>query len=711
MRNSESPRHPSFVGREVNFVLLRWLKMTEEFDLSGIPLACDSQSDVDFDSVGDCQMISSNSNSRNNSMNQNMSLESISIYPNQVISTPVGSIGADDTGNYSMSNSHDIHVEEVEHDFQYNNKSHTSIKAGIKENDKEVSSNAQMRVRTQEELRLREFDLLDEVGPYDEKDDGREGKHNFCDDDYEDEDDDDDENTDDDLSEDEIDAMLEERLNMPPKKKPRLMKSDSVERSEVKEETEEDKEYIEIEKTVMVEKVKNHFEVLPDGWITLTHNSGMPLYLHRPTRVCTLSKPYCLGTGSARKHAIPLSAVPCLEYRRAMDEEKKRNSETDKSVLIVNGTEIPNARVETAQENEMSRQLTSEQLTDYCKSLFEFETIRVFRFKSWLARRKFKRQKNDKIQERPTLPKDTKLITCSIKQSNSGGKSGQTREWIMNPNGKSYVCILHEYVQRALKDQPVYTFKELENTATPYLAIVSIGDIQYGTGFGSSKKQAKHDAAKSTLEILIPEMKEKIDQDEKLRGHAGNNRGNTDLSFFDGIRIEDPRVTEFCAKTTEPLPYEILLTCLQRNFGLSQMNIKYETTPLKHCKNEFIMTVGNHTAKVICRNKRDGKQKASQVILQALHPHIPSWGSLLRLYGNTSVKTVKEKKIEEQEITLLQSRGNSHSPNYAILNKLKEEMKKFKAMKSAIRPIGKFIPPDDIELPAECGSDLRNVII
>lgn len=93
--------------------------MTEEFDLSGIPLACDSQSDVDFDSVGDCQMISSNSNSRNNSMNQNMSLESISIYPNQVISTPVGSIGADDTGNYSMSNSHDIHVEEGRRCLQF----------------------------------------------------------------------------------------------------------------------------------------------------------------------------------------------------------------------------------------------------------------------------------------------------------------------------------------------------------------------------------------------------------------------------------------------------------------------------------------------------------------------------------------------------------------------------------------------------------------
>ena len=102
------------------------------------------------------------------------------------------------------------------------------------------------------------------------------------------------------------------------------------------------------------------------------------------------------------------------------------------------------------------------------------------------------------------------------------------------------------------------------------------------------------------------------------------------------------------------------------------------------------------------------------------------------------MKTVKEKKIEEQEITLLQSRGNSHSPNYAILNKLREEMKKFKAMKvvaksnfdlkkiiiingnayisceflqSAIRPIGKFIPPDDVELPAESGTDLSNVLM
>ncbi|KAJ8927624.1 hypothetical protein NQ314_019885, partial [Rhamnusium bicolor] len=125
-----------------------------------------------------------------------------------------------------------------------------------------------------------------------------------------------------------------------------------------------------------------------------------------------------------------------------------------------------------------------------------------------------------------------------------------------------------------------------------------------------------------------------------------------DLSFFDEIRVEDPRVAEFCAKTTEPAPYDILLTCLQRNFGLDDLHISYQgNTSNKHQGNEFTMKVGKHTATVACKNKRDGKQRASQAILQALHPSITSWGSLLRLYGNRSVKSFKEKKMEEQEIT------------------------------------------------------------
>lgn len=48
------------------------------------------------------------------------------------------------------------------------------------------------------------------------------------------------------------------------------------------------------------------------------------------------------------------------------------------------------------------------------------------------------------------------------------------------------------------------------------------------------------------------------------------------LQFFDEIKVEDPRVAEFCAKTTEPSPHDILLTCLQRNFGQDDLHISYQ---------------------------------------------------------------------------------------------------------------------------------------
>lgn len=187
----------------------------------------------------------------------------------------------------------------------------------------------------------------------------------------------------------------------------------------------------------------------------------------------------------------------------------------------------------------------------------------------------------------------------------------------MNPNGKSYVCILHEYVQHALKKQPVYEFKEMENAATPYSATVAINDLKYGTGFGTSKKQAKAEAARETLEILIPEMRDKISSEKK--GTARGQGAYKDLSVFDEIRIEDPRVTEFCTKTTEPSPHAILTTCLQRNFGLGDAKIEYHVnanTTTTTQKNEYTITVGKHKATVICRNKKEGKQRASQAILQ-----------------------------------------------------------------------------------------------
>lgn len=96
---------------------------------------------------------------------------------------------------------------------------------------------------------------------------------------------------------------------------------------------------------------------------------------------------------------------------------------------------------------------------------------------------------------------------------------------------------------------------------------------------------------------------------------------------------------------------------------------------------------------------------------QILHPHIKTWGSLLRLYGNHSVKSFKEKKQEEQEITVLQSKAAINQPNYAILEKLQLEMSKVKQSRDAIKPIGTFVPSSMEDLPIASGSTLNNVLL
>jgi microprocessor complex subunit DGCR8 len=206
----------------------------------------------------------------------------------------------------------------------------------------------------------------------------------------------------------------------------------------------------------VLEKGRNHFEMLPEGWVQVTHDSGMPLYLHRQSRVCSASRPYFLGPGSVRKHEIPLSSIPCLSYQKSLEREKdlieqqrKMKELHDQEVALATETAEQNeenalkmgnglsallnlggsgkpeqamgskslllpsciAKVETVSENLKEHSLTPVQFTEYCKKLFRFKTIRVMRFKSWSARRKFtKNRKHIKHLQRPTLPDGTKLV-------------------------------------------------------------------------------------------------------------------------------------------------------------------------------------------------------------------------------------------------------------------------------------------------------------
>merc|ERR1719348_1554339 len=190
--------------------------------------------------------------------------------------------------------------------------------------------------------------------------------------------------------------------------------------------------------------------------------------------------------------------------------------------------------------------------------------------------------------------------------------------------------------------------------------------------------------------MLIPEIKDKLPS-----LNAGEEGDAPDLSFFDGILVEDSRVADLCNRTSEPAPYQTLVTCLQRNYGLGDINIHQEMKTVRNGKNEYTMIVNKKEVSVICKNKKDGKQLAAQKLLQQLHPHISSWGSLLRMYGHRSMRKLKMKKEKETEVTGLQTRSSQSNvaPSLAILDKLREEMKNLRESKQNIVPIGKFVAP------------------
>ncbi|KAJ8713169.1 hypothetical protein PYW08_008473 [Mythimna loreyi] len=658
-------------------------------------------------------------------------------------------------------------------------------------------------VRPEELERLKEFKVLDEVKSNDEDSN------------------DEDSDSSDGLPEEEIEKMLDEDLPEDFKGVPK----------------QKEKAYITRQKIVLEEKGVNHFEVLPLDWIMVRHISGMPIYMHRASRVCTLSKPYFLGMGNTRRHEIPISAIPCFAYRRALEEENKQkeidkriaeqirsgtwvnnpdmkqddnsqdsstshndvigdatvsnaeessvkevaeakerkcpflnrtkaeetvvnNHETStvedavkvsvdrrekltdrpedvkseettslseeikiegtqtngdaevpvnhQPVILPGGIVMPPPRVETINTSWKTQHLTAEQINEYCRRLFKFKTVNIMHFKRWADRRKYTKAR--KTLQYPTLPEGTKLITIPAQPAapgdeNTAGKTNK-RDWVMNMNGRSYLSVFHEYVRRALQKQPVYEFRQLENASTPYQATVFIGGMQYGVGHGSSKRQAKSAAARNSIHILIPEMKDELDAHAPHHAPAGD-QNEPDFTFFDFVGIEDPRITEFCAATCEPSPHAILRTCLLRNFGAGDRHIHTEMKKLEYQKIELTMKVGKHTATVVSKNKKTAKQRASQAILQALHPHVRSWGSLLRLYGSRSVKSCKEKKLEEQQITLLQDQARHNEPNYAVLDKLRNEMRKLREMDEAVVPIGTLLVHDD--LPTHSGSNLNNV--
>ena len=195
-------------------------------------------------------------------------------------------------------------------------------------------------------------------------------------------------------------------------------------------------------RSFLVDRGKNHFTVLPEGWIQVRHFSGMPVFLHKQTRVVTLSKPYVIGPHSVKSHHIPLGSIPCLNYRKAKEEEESLRSkmeshgeEIDADVInkenctnednidknVENKTakkestgcpmnskesnknskptvsaKFPMAKISSLGETKKAKSLSPDEFKNYCSNLFEFREVKMKSFQNWKQKRLYNKEVNAK---------------------------------------------------------------------------------------------------------------------------------------------------------------------------------------------------------------------------------------------------------------------------------------------------------------------------
>lgn len=140
-------------------------------------------------------------------------------------------------------------------------------------------------------------------------------------------------------------------------------------------------------------------------------------------------------------------------------------------------------------------EVESSQLHKYLSRLFEFKILSkdeaivpIFHDGS----------EPKKGMQQPTLPDNLKTIPCLHKKSTTQ----ESKNDIISA-GKTHLAILNEYCQRTLKTK--LAFVDAIPVGDLFVVEAEIDGIKYGKGQGHAKKMAKHDAAKKTMQILVPE--------------------------------------------------------------------------------------------------------------------------------------------------------------------------------------------------------------
>ena len=225
-------------------------------------------------------------------------------------------------------------------------------------------------------------------------------------------------------------------------------------------------------------------------------NGKCPFSGAAKTSGSTPSTPVKSAAGGAAETMTAPIVDNTLQSPSTSNNENGKDLKLNKKVVV---------SIQTNEEKLKETILTPEQIHEYCKRLFEFDIIKVKKFKTWGDRKKFMRKSKQK-----KFPDNAKMLKIQTKT-----QKGINKEFNINMTNKTGLCILYEYASQVFKTNPRFEIQEKENPKDPFQAICYLNEKICGKGTGNSKKAAKNNAAEAALCVLIPDFKGQVADTQK----------------------------------------------------------------------------------------------------------------------------------------------------------------------------------------------------
>ena len=243
-------------------------------------------------------------------------------------------------------------------------------------------------------------------------------------------------------------------------------------------------------------------------------------------------------------------------------------------------------------------EVTPTSMHEYLSEIFGFEIMSIEKFKGTVFSCK-SHHPNYPIKE-PTAPLDKKF----------------------NIVGKTPGQILNEYCQWRKTTVPAFTQVD-RHSHHEFTVELTIENLKLGMGSGANLKQARHNAALHTLNILD----HTILNEEDSFAH---------VAVFDHIPVDDKAVLpqiEKLSMTGVKLPYETLIHLLFRNFPgeFAESDIEFVVEELNPVRRKYTMRYKDYGVTGFCENWQPVREVAAQVLIAVMYPLIPNWGTVVRL--------------------------------------------------------------------------------